>query len=181
MPLFPIYYNGNTKFTPIHVSDLSPKSDSAITNFFFWPPDKNLAFIFLTFSSSSISLFNLISATKDLDKRSSLQRDINRVSIKAAEFAIPNEFDRLVEGLGGTGLNADTWNDFVRYYNSFPSNEIEKWLEIYSHRFINPVFRLFQAELEIVYEEKNRAMDNPFRIFYETFTTIFFTYSSKIN
>ena len=120
------------------------------------------------------ALYDKLAATKDLDKRSSLQRDINRVSIKAAEFAIPNEFDRLVEGLGGTGLNADTWNDFVRYYNSFPSNEIEKWLEIYSHRFINPVFRLFQAELEIVYEEKNRAMDNPFRIFYETFNKHFF-------
>ena len=73
------------------------------------------------------ALYDKLAATKDLDKRSSLQRDINRVSIKAAEFAIPNEFDRLVEGLGGTGLNADTWNDFVRYYNSFPSNEIEKW------------------------------------------------------
>ena len=72
------------------------------------------------------ALYDKLAATKDLDKRNSLQRDINRVSIKAAEFAIPNEFDRLVEGLGGTGLNADTWNDFVRYYNSFPSNEIEK-------------------------------------------------------
>ena len=52
------------------------------------------------------ALYDKLAATKDLDKRSSLQRDINRVSIKAAEFAIPNEFDRLVEGLGGTGLNA---------------------------------------------------------------------------
>ena len=34
---------------------------------------------------------------------------------------------------------------------------MEKWLEIYSHRFIDPVFRLFQAELETVYEEKNRS------------------------
>ena len=119
-------------------------------------------------------LYDKLASTKNEIKRESIQRNINRVSVKAAEYAIPNEFDRIVEGMGGTGLNADTWNDFVRYYNSFPSNEIEKWLEIYSHRFINPVFRLFQAELEIVYEEKNRAMDNPFRIFYNTFNENFF-------
>ena len=72
-------------------------------------------------------LYDKLASTKNEIKRESIQRNINRVSVKAAEYAIPNEFDRLVEGMGGTGLNADTWNDFVRYYNSFPSNEIEKW------------------------------------------------------
>ena len=92
-------------------------------------------------------------------------------------IAIPNEFDRLIEGMGGTGLNAGTGSDFIYYFNSFPSTQIEKWMEVYSHRFLDPVFRLFQAELEIVYEEKNRAMDNPFRIFYETFRKHFFKLS----
>ncbi|OUW80122.1 MAG: hypothetical protein CBD77_00955 [bacterium TMED217] len=119
-------------------------------------------------------LYDKLGSTKNEQKRYTIQKDINRLSVKAAEYAIPNEFDRLIQGMGGTGMNADTWNDFVRYYNSFPSNEIEKWLEVYSHRFINPIFRLFQAELEIVYEEKNRAMDNPFRIFYNTFNKSFF-------
>ena len=33
-----------------------------------------------------------------------------------------------------------------------------------SGRFARPVFRLFQPELEIVYEEKNQTLDNKDRI-----------------
>ena len=119
-------------------------------------------------------LYDQLASTKKDRKRLKIQKEINRISIKAAEYAIPNEFDRLIEGMGGTGLNAGTGSDFIYYFNSFPSTQIEKWMEVYSHRFLDPVFRLFQAELEIVYEEKNRAMDNPFRIFYETFRKYFF-------
>ena len=119
-------------------------------------------------------LYDKLASTKDDRERLNIQKDINRVSVKAAEYAIPNEFDRLIEGMGGTGLNAGTGSDFIYYFNAFPSTQIEKWMEIYSHRFLDPVFRMFQAELEIVYEEKNRAMDNPFRVFYETFRKYFF-------
>ena len=52
-----------------------------------------------------------------------------------------------------------TSNDIIAYVSQFPSHNIGKWLDINSHRFENPVFRLFQSELETVYEEKNRAMD----------------------
>ena len=119
-------------------------------------------------------LYDKLASTKDDRRRLNIQKDINRVSVKAAEYAIPNEFDRLIEGMGGTGLNAGTGSDFIYYFNAFPSTQVEKWMEIYSHRFLDPVFRMFQAELEIVYEEKNRAMDNPFRVFYETFRRYFF-------
>ena len=119
-------------------------------------------------------LYDELASKKKDRERVKIQKEINRISIKAAEYAIPNEFDRLIEGMGGTGLNAGTGSDFIYYFNSFPSTQIEKWMEVYSHRFLDPVFRLFQAELEIVYEEKNRAMDNPFRIFYETFRKYFF-------
>ena len=50
-------------------------------------------------------LYDKLAKTKDVSKRNLIQKDINRFSILAAEYAIPNEFDRLVEGLGGTGLN----------------------------------------------------------------------------
>ncbi len=63
--------------------------------------------------------------------------------------------------MGGSGINAFTSKDVIVYHNSFPSNQIEKWLEVYSNRFEKPVYRLFQSELETVYEEKNMYMDNP--------------------
>ena len=119
-------------------------------------------------------LYDELGNTVDDEKRLDIQKAINRSSIKAADYAVPNEFDKLIEGMGGTGLNAGTNQDAIFYFNQFPGTQTSKWLEIYSHRFINPVFRLFQSELETVYEEKNRAMDNPFRSFFETFNYHFF-------
>ena len=113
-------------------------------------------------------------ASKEKDsERLKIQKEINRISIKAAEYAIPNEFDRLIEGMGGTGLNAGTGSDFIYYFNSFPSTQIEKWMEVYSHRFLDPVFRLFQAELEIVYEEKTELWIIHFEFFMRHSENIF--------
>ncbi|HBW82474.1 MAG TPA: hypothetical protein DEF79_00390 [Gammaproteobacteria bacterium] len=39
-----------------------------------------------------------------------------------------------------------------------------QWAEVESDRFVDPVFRLFHTELETVYEEKNRTLDNGGRI-----------------
>ena len=119
-------------------------------------------------------LYDELSKKEDKKTRLKIQRHINVLSVKASEYAIPNEFTRLIEGMGGTGLNAGTGYDFIYYFNSFPSAQIEKWVDLYSHRFLDPVFRLFQSELETVYEEKNRAMDNPFRVFNETSRKYFF-------
>ena len=110
----------------------------------------------------------------DENEKNKLQTDINRLSIKASEYAIPNEFDRLIEQMGGSWINAFTSNDAIVYLNKFPGDQMEKWLETYSHRFINPVFRLFQSELETVYEEKNRSMDSPFGQTFELYSKHFF-------
>ncbi|MFZ5553012.1 MAG: M16 family metallopeptidase [Bacteroidota bacterium] len=107
------------------------------------------------------SLYEVLGKTTDKEKRKEIQKKINEVSVKAAEFAIPNEMDRMLTEIGSEDVNAFTTEDLTAYINSFPSNEIEKWIEIYAHRFQNPVFRLFQAELETVYEEKNISMDSP--------------------
>ena len=115
-----------------------------------------------------------LSTKKDSEKRLEIQQEINELSLLASDFAIPNELDHLLESMGGTRINAFTSDDVIVYLNKFPSNQIKKWIEVYSHRFINPVFRLFQPELEIVYEEKNRSMDNMFYRLYETYLENFF-------
>jgi predicted Zn-dependent peptidase len=74
-------------------------------------------------------------------------------------YTVPNELDQMLELLGGTGVNAFTTYDETVYHNTFPASQIDGWLEIYAHRFHNPVFRLFPTELEAVYEEKNIAID----------------------
>lgn len=108
---------------------------------------------------SIFMMYDELGKTKDEVKRLEIQTKINDYSVKANEYAAPNEFSNLIKSIGGTGLNAFTSPDMTVYHNSFPANQMEKWLELYSHRFIDPVFRGFQSELEVVYEEYNMNAD----------------------
>lgn len=107
-----------------------------------------------------ISLYDQLAETTDPEMRQTLITDINKESLSAAQYGLTNEFSNLIEAIGGTGLNAGTSYDMTVYYNSFPAYQMERWLDLYSERFINPVFRTFQAELENVYEEFNMYQDN---------------------
>lgn len=120
------------------------------------------------------ALYDSLGLTKDEDARKEIQKKINEASVKAAKFAIPNEFDRLMGKIGASGVNAFTDYEQIVYHNFFPPNQIEKWLDIFSHRLQKPVFRLFQSELEVVYEEKNRGSDTFIWQIYENFMKNFF-------
>ena len=100
-------------------------------------------------------MYDKLHETTDVEARAAIQKKINELSIASTEYAIPNEVDVILTKMGGTGLNAGTAYDQTMYFNAFPSNQIEKWMDVYVERFRNPVFRLFQSELETVYEEKN--------------------------
>ena len=102
-------------------------------------------------------LYDQIQATQDAERRHQLQLEINRLNIEASKYAIPNETDAILQQMGCTGLNAGTSYDYTVYYNTLPSNQLENWMEVYAERFRNPVYRLFQGELEAVYEERNIA------------------------
>ncbi len=103
--------------------------------------------------------YDELSATSDEANRKKIQSEINELSIEAAKYAIPNEFDRLISKFGGSGLNAWTGYDNTVYHNTFSPQYFSQWAEVCSERIINPVFRLFQSELETVYEEKNMYAD----------------------
>ncbi|MGB3467908.1 MAG: pitrilysin family protein, partial [Cyclobacteriaceae bacterium] len=94
------------------------------------------------------------------ETRKAIQQKINQQALKASEYGLPNEFNKLLKSIGSTGINAFTNYEMTFYHNSFPPHEIRRWLDIYATRFTNPVFRSFQSELEVVYEEKNRGLDN---------------------
>ena len=123
---------------------------------------------------SIATLYDNLRATNDEDKRLEIQKEINRISIKAADYAIPNELDKVLNEMGAKGVNAGTSYESIVYYNSIPSNQIEKWIELYAHRFINPVYRLFQSELETVYEEKNMYADDPMSLMFEKYLANFY-------
>lgn len=104
--------------------------------------------------------YDRLAQTIDENSRRAIQKDINRLSVKAALYAIPNEFNNLISRYGGTGLNAYTSLDETVFYNTFSPQYIAQWAELNSERMLHPVFRLFQGELETVYEEKNMHSDN---------------------
>lgn len=120
------------------------------------------------------SLYEVLGQTKDADARKKIQNEINEQSKLAGQYAIPNEMDGMLSEIGSKGVNAFTSNDMTVYHNEFPSNKMEEWLSIYAHRFVNPVFRLFQSELETVYEEKNRGDESPFNYAFEVFMKNFY-------
>ncbi len=102
--------------------------------------------------------------TTDTARRAEIYAEINSVAQQAAAFAVPNEIDKLYNSMGASGLNAHTWHEETVYKVSLPSNRLEQWALIESDRFVDPVFRIFHTELETVYEEKNRTLDNPSRV-----------------
>ena len=107
-------------------------------------------------------------------KRSAIYEEINRISTEAAKLAIPNEMDRAYSNMGAKGINAHTWHEETVYKVDLPSNRLEHWAKIESERFAKPVFRLFHTELETVYEEKNRAIDNKDRLLHRVVNDLLF-------
>jgi predicted Zn-dependent peptidase len=98
--------------------------------------------------------------TKDEAQRKKIYHQIDSLSGEAAKFAIANEYDKLCSSMGLKGTNAFTSFEQTVYVNDVPSNEIDNWLSLEAERYRKPVLRLFHTELEAVYEEKNRGLDN---------------------
>ena len=96
--------------------------------------------------------------------RADIYAEINREAQLAARYSVPNELTQVFNAMGGSDLNAHTSNEETVYKIGLPSNRLTQWAELESNRFVNPVFRLFHTELETVYEEKNRTLDNGGRI-----------------
>ena len=91
----------------------------------------------------------------DPEARRQAYHEIDSVSQLAAQYFIPNEYDKLMSAIGAEGTNAYTSEDVTCYTEDIPSNEIENWAKIQSDRFQNMVIRGFHTELEAVYEEYN--------------------------
>lgn len=98
--------------------------------------------------------------TTDPEKRKVIYAEIDRLSGEASKYVATNEYDQMIGELGAKGTNAYTSLERTVYINDIPSNEMEKWMMIESERFGELTLRLFHTELEAVYEEFNRGMDN---------------------
>ena len=103
-------------------------------------------------------LFEVYRVTTDEAERKALYAKIDSVSQEASKYAIPNEYDKLMQAIGADGTNAWTSFDETNYVENIPSNQIESWAKIQAERFANAVIRGFHTELETVYEEYNMGL-----------------------
>lgn len=106
------------------------------------------------------ALYEQYNSTKDEAKRKEIYKEIDKTSGEAAKYAIANEYDKMMTAIGSQRTNAHTWVEETVYDEDIPSNAVEKFLMVQGERFRNPILRIFHTELEAVYEEKNRSLDN---------------------
>lgn len=104
----------------------------------------------------------LIAAEKAGDEAhvATLKAQFDTLQAQAAEYVEQNKFGQIIEQSGGRGLNATTSADATRYFYSLPSNKIELWMSLESERFIDPVFREFYKEKQVILEERRMRVDN---------------------
>ncbi|MBO0357625.1 insulinase family protein [Hymenobacter sp. BT186] len=102
------------------------------------------------------------SQRNDPAARKRTYHQIDSISSVAAKYAVANEYDKVMGAIGAKGSNAYTSVEQTVYQEDIPSNQLEKWAAIQSERLGEMVPRLFHTELEAVYEEKNRGLDNDF-------------------
>ena len=83
-----------------------------------------------------------------------LRAEFQELVEEQREIMVKDELDKVYTDGGGTSLNAFTSNDFTVYINQLPANRLELWFWLESDRLLNPVFREFYAERDVVYEER---------------------------
>ncbi len=110
----------------------------------------------------------------DPEERRQAYHEIDSVSQLAAQYFIPNEYDKLMAAIGAEGTNAYTSNDVTCYTEDIPSNEVENWAKIQADRFQNMVIRGFHTELEAVYEEYNIGIAQDNRKLWEAMSRMLF-------
>jgi len=98
-------------------------------------------------------------AKPDTEKLEEMEERFETLRKKAKEYVVTDEFADILMKEGDRGLNAFTSNDATQYIDSLPSNKVEFWMAMTSDRFLNPVFREFYKERDVVMEERRLGLE----------------------
>lgn len=99
-------------------------------------------------------------AKGEKDGLTELQTKFKLIEAQALRLVKQNELGQIVQQAGGVGLNATTSSEATRYFYSFPANKLELWMSLESERFLEPVFREFYKEKDVILEERRMRVDN---------------------
>ena len=105
---------------------------------------------------------------RELDKR------FDELVQKQRAIQIKDHLSQIYTKNGAEGLNAGTSEDWTIYMVRLPANRIELWSWLESDRLMNPVFREFYSERDVVYEERRmRTEATPLGKYDEAFNALF--------
>ena len=111
-------------------------------------------------------------------RHNELLQQMAQLETQAKDLIVTNEFDKIYTNAGASGMNAGTTEDFTVYFINVPANKLELWFWMESDRLLNPVFREFYSERDVVAEERRMRTDStPTGKFDEEFNALFWTSS----
>jgi predicted Zn-dependent peptidase len=111
-------------------------------------------------------------------RHNELLKQFARIEKEEKSLIVPSEFDKIYTNAGASEMNAETHEDYTIYYINVPANKLELWFWMESDRLLNPVFREFYSERDVVFEERRRSVDStPTGKFEEEFNALFWTSS----
>jgi predicted Zn-dependent peptidase len=111
-------------------------------------------------------------------RHNELLQQLAKVEKESKSLIVQNEFDKIYTNAGASSLNAGTSEDYTVYFVNVPANKLELWFWMESDRLLNPVFREFYSERDVVFEERRMRTDStPTGKFEEEFNALFWTSS----
>ena len=103
-----------------------------------------------------------------------LDRQFDALVQKQREVIVKDQLDQIYTKNGGELLNAFTTEDQTSYFVRIPANRLELWAWLESDRLLNPVFREFYSERDVVFEERRMSVEStPLGKFDEAFNATF--------
>ena len=115
---------------------------------------------------------------RDDAKIMALKKQVAELLAKEKEETIVSEeIWSAYQKAGGTGLNASTGNEVTQYYVTLPKNKVELFLALEADRLVNPVFREFYSERDVLVEERRMSENRPGFFFNEQLNATFYSAS----
>jgi len=103
-----------------------------------------------------------------------LQKRFDELVAQQRQIIIKDQLDQIYTKNGGENLNASTTEDLTLYFIRVPSNRLELWAWLESDRLLNPVFREFYSERDVVFEERRmRTESTPLGKYDEAYNALF--------
>ncbi|MBP1597788.1 MAG: hypothetical protein H6Q05_3165 [Acidobacteria bacterium] len=115
---------------------------------------------------------------RDENKIIALKKQVSElIDRERKETIVSEEIWTAYQEAGGTGLNASTGSEMTQYYVTLPKNKLELFMALEADRLVNPVFREFYSERDVLVEERRMSENGEGFFFNEQLNATFYAAS----